>query len=123
MEHYVNGQLLTILDIWLFKRNRFPDGKLLKHKARLCAHGGLKKWGINYWETYAPVVNWISVRTLLAITKIHKLRSRSIAFVIVFPQANLDVNVYMELPIGLDAPNGGKRDYVLKLNKYIYGLK
>ena len=81
----------------------------------------MQKWGINYWETYAPVVNWISVRALLAITKIHKLRSRSIAFVIVFPQANLDVNTYMELPIGLDAPNGGKRDYVLKLNKSIYG--
>ena len=28
----------------------------------------------------------------------------------------------MELPIGLDAPDGGKRDYVMKLNKSIYGL-
>ena len=123
MEHYVNGQLLTILDIWLFKRNRFPDGKLLKHKARLCAHGGLKKWGINYWETYAPVVNWISVRTLLAITKICKLRSQSIDFVLAFTQADLDVNVYMDFPIGIYVPNGGKRYYVLKLNKSLYGLK
>ena len=69
MEHYVNGRLSTILSIWSFKRNRFPDGRILKHKARLCAHGGMQKWGINYWDTYAPVVNWISVRTLLSIKK------------------------------------------------------
>ena len=25
--------------IWSFKRKRRPDGTLLKHKARLCAHG------------------------------------------------------------------------------------
>ena len=68
-------------------------------------------------------MNWISVQTLLAITKIHNLRLRSIDFVLELPQADLDVNVYMDLPIGIDAPYGGKRDYVLKLNKYIYGLK
>ena len=61
MEHYVNGRLSTILDIWSFKHKIFPDGKLLKHEARLCAHGGMNKWGINYWDNYAPVVNWISV--------------------------------------------------------------
>ena len=50
----------TILAIWSFKRKRFPDGRLNKHKARLCAHGGMQTWGVNYWETYAPTVNWIS---------------------------------------------------------------
>ena len=57
MEHYVNGRLSTIFSIWSFKRKRFPDERLLKHKAILCAHGGIQKWGINYSETYAPVVN------------------------------------------------------------------
>ena len=28
--------------IWSFKRKRNPDGELLKHKARLCAHGGMR---------------------------------------------------------------------------------
>ena len=123
MEHYVNGQLLTILSIWSFKCKRFPDGVILKHKAILCAHIGMQMWGINDRETCAPVVNWISVRTLIAITKIHKLRSRSIDIVLAFPQADLNVNVYMELPIGLDGPGGGKREYVLKLKKSLYGLK
>ena len=31
----------TILAIWSFKRKRFPDGRIMKHKARLCAHGGM----------------------------------------------------------------------------------
>ena len=26
--------------IWSFKQKRAPDGSLLKHKARMCAHGG-----------------------------------------------------------------------------------
>ncbi len=32
----------TIMSIWSFKRKRFPDGTLNKHKAQLCAHGGMQ---------------------------------------------------------------------------------
>ena len=32
----------TIQAIWSFKRKRFPDGTLNKHKARLCAHGRMQ---------------------------------------------------------------------------------
>jgi hypothetical protein len=59
----------TIMSIWSFKRKRYPDSMLNKHKAHLCAHGGMQTWGQNYWETYAPVVNWASVRLILAIAK------------------------------------------------------
>ena len=31
----------AVLDIWDFKRKRFPDGRINKHKARLYAHGGM----------------------------------------------------------------------------------
>lgn len=40
----------TIMAIWSFKRKRFPDGRIMKHKARLCAHRGMQTWGENYWE-------------------------------------------------------------------------
>jgi hypothetical protein len=50
----------TIISIWSFKRKRYPDGTLNKHKARLCANGGMQTWGQNYWETYTPVINWAS---------------------------------------------------------------
>jgi hypothetical protein len=68
----------TIMAIWSFKQKRFPDGSLNKHKARLCAHGGQQTWGLDYWDTYAPVVTWASVCLLLIVTKIYGLQSKSI---------------------------------------------
>ena len=99
----------TIMAIWSFKRKCFSDGTLNKHKARLCAHGAMQTWGQNYWETYAPVVDWASVRLILAIAKIHGLSSKSIDFVLAFPQADLEIPVYMELPIGFDAADNADR--------------
>ena len=64
----------------------------------------MQQWGVNYWETYAPVVNWISVRFLLILSELAGLESRTIDFVLAFPQADLDVPVYMELPIGMEVP-------------------
>ena len=40
----------TIQPSWSFKPNRFPDRTLKKHKARLCAHGGMQQCKVNYWE-------------------------------------------------------------------------
>lgn len=115
----------TIMAIWSFKRKRFPDGRLLKYKARLCAHGGMQTWGVNYWETYAPTVNWISVRFLLIVAEILRLDTKAIDFILAFPQADLDVPVYMELPAGMELAGHGPRSgsYVLKLRKSLYGLK
>ncbi len=111
--------------IWSFKQKCFPDGCLNKHKARLCAHGGMQRWGENYWETYSPVVNMISVKLLLVIAKIHSLESKSIDFVLAFLQADLDIDIWMELPIGfqpIEDPSSPQH-YVLKLRKNLYGLK
>jgi hypothetical protein len=115
----------TIQAIWSFKRKRFPDGTLNKHKARLCAHGGMQRWGENYWETYSPVVNMLTVRLILTIAHIHKLESKSIDFVLAFPQAELDVDIWMELPRGMvpDHDEKNRHLYVLKLKKNLYGLK
>ena len=46
----------TIMSVWSFKRKCLPDGTICKYKARLCAHGGQQQWGVEYLETYAPVV-------------------------------------------------------------------
>jgi hypothetical protein len=114
----------TIMSIWSFKRKSLPDGTLNKHKARLCAHGGMQQWGVNYWETYAPVVNWISVRFLLIISEIIGLETKTLNFVLAFPQADLDTPVFMEIPIGI-AVDGidQNRNYVLRLRKSLYVLK
>ncbi len=116
----------TIMAIWSFKCKRFPNGTLNKYKAQLCAHGGQQTWGQDYWNTYDPIVTWASVCLLLIIAKIHGLESKSIDFVLAFPQVDLDVPVYMELPAGMnpvDVSDMDQRKYVLKLNKSLYGLK
>ena len=95
------SDMKTIMGNWSFKRKRLPDGTLNKHKARLCAHGGMQQWGVNYWETYAPVVNWISVRFLLIVAKLTGLETKALDFVLAFPQADLDTPVLMELPVGV----------------------
>ena len=114
----------TIMSIWSFKRKRAPDGRILKYKARLCCHGGMQQWGVNFWETYAPVINWLSVRTLLALSLIHGLHTRSIDFVLAFPQAKLESDVFMEIPMGMNyGEENDRKNYVLKLEKNLYGLK
>ena len=82
--------------------------------------------GENYWETYSPVVNAMTVKLLLIIAKLHKLESKSIDFVLAFPQADLDIDIWMDLPIGFEpigVPPEHANKYVLKLNKNLYGLK
>ncbi len=53
--------------IWSFRRKRAPDWSILKHKARLYPHGGKQIEGEHFWETYAPVINWRTVRLVLSL--------------------------------------------------------
>lgn len=115
------GKLIAIMAIWSFKCKLSQDGRLMKHRTCLCVRGGMQQWGVNYWETYAPVVNWISVQTLLAIASIHQLETRLVDFLLAFLQANLDVNIFMKLPMGMEISGGGS--YIPKLNKSLYGIK
>ena len=117
------GKVPVIQSVWSFKRKRRPDGTLIKHKARLCAHGGMQTHGENYWDTYSPVVKWMSIRTMLTIALIKKLHTRSIDFTLAFPQADVDVEIYMAIPYGFKVVGGGNDRYVLELKKNLYGLK
>ena len=108
-----------------FQKKEFPDGRINKWKACLCAHGGMQTYGVNCWETYAPTVNSISIRFLLIVAQILQLNTHAIDFVLAFPQADLVVPVYAELPQGMDLEGKGESSskYVLKLTKSLYGLK
>ncbi len=107
--------------VWSFKRKRSPTGELLKHKARLCAHGGQQTHGVTYWDTYSPVVNWFTLRSLLILSLVNGWHSRSIDFVLAFPQADIKTDVYMRLPYGFHVSTPG--EWLLKLEKNVYGLK
>ena len=69
--------------------------KVTKYKSIICANGRMQERGINYWETYAPVVQWMSVRIMLTLAAIKNLHTKSIGFVLAYPQADLDVDIYM----------------------------
>ena len=97
-------------------------GKVTKYKSRICAHIGMREKRINYWETYAPVVQWMSVRIMLTLAAIENLHTKSIDFVLAYPQADLDVDIYTELPQGFNV-GPESRTYVLKLQKNLYCLK
>ena len=114
------GKAKTVKAIWAFKRKRRPDGSLLKHKARLNAHGGMQIYGESYWDTFSPVVSWISIRMMLTLSIIHSLYTTSIDFTLAFPQAEVETTIYMEVPLGCHVPEG---DYVCLLLKNLYGLK
>jgi hypothetical protein len=108
----------VISSVWAFKRKRFPDGSVLKLKARLCARGFEQIEGRDYFETFAPVVQWLTVRLILVMTIILGLENKQIDYTAAFVQAPIDTDVYMEIPRMFSAE--GK---VWKLRKSIYGLK
>ena len=79
--------------------------------------------GENYWDTYSPVVKWMSIRTMLTIALIKKLHTRSIDFTLAFPQADVDVEIFMTIPYGFKVVGGGNDQYMLELKKNLYRLK
>jgi histone deacetylase 1/2 len=105
---------------WAFKRKRYPDGSIRKYKARYCVRGDLQVEGIDYFETWAPVVSWATVRLLFVMATVFKLSTRQVDYTNAFAQAKLDHAVYIEIPKGYRADREG--DYVLKLKRTLYGM-
>ena len=112
-----------LASVWSMKRKRrILSREVYKWKARLNAHGGQQEHGVNFWETYSPVVNWFSIRLFLIISILNDWETRQIDFVLAFPQADVECDIYMEVPPGFDV-KGEKKMYCLKLRKNIYGTK
>jgi hypothetical protein len=105
---------------WALKIKRFPDGRVRKYKGRYCVRGDKQIKGVDYNETYAPVVAWTTVRMMMVMAATLNLKTTQIDFSNAFVQADLQESVYIELPTGFGSPTSG--DYVLKLNKSLYGL-
>ena len=109
--------------VWSMKRKRpVGTGEIYKWKARLCIDGSSQQHGVNYWETYSPVVTWETIRSLLALAIINEWVTRQIDFVLAFPQAEVECPMYMEVPRGCNV-DGSRDNYVLKLKKNLYGAK
>ena len=75
--------------------------------------------GVDYFETYAPVVQWSTVRMAMTLAANLGLKSKQVDYTNAFVQADLPPGeeVYISLPKGYE--DGSK---VLKLSKLVYGL-
>jgi hypothetical protein len=81
----------------------------------------MQKHGVNYWETYSPVVNWFSIRLCLTLTLLFQWKTCQIDFVLAFLQAEVECNLYMHLPRGLTFYGVFFRAHCLKLKKNLHG--
>jgi hypothetical protein len=106
---------------WVFKLKRLPDGSPSRFKARYCARGDLQQEGVDFFDTYAPVVQWSTIRLLLTTVLTEGWATRQVDYTNAFAQADLREEVYLECP-KMFAPKSGK-DLVLKLIKSLYGLR
>jgi hypothetical protein len=104
---------------WVYKVKIDKDGKVERYKARLVAKGYSQKEGIDYTETFAPVLKYKSLRILLSIAAIKDMEVKQMDVETAFLNAEIKEEVYMEQPEGFD---DGK-DTVCRLLKTLYGTK
>lgn len=104
---------------WVYRIKRGPTGKIDKFKARVVAVGSSQVYGLDYYETFSPVIKLASLRTLLALGNEERMQMRQLDVKTAYLHGELEEEVYMEPPPG--CPNVASN--VCRLNKAIYGLK
>ena len=108
--------------IWVFCRKRFPHGSIRKLKARLCVRGDKQVPGIDFTESYSPVVQWTGIRLILILSFVLNWQMVQTDYTNAFAQSTLAEEVYMEIPKDFMTTDKNN-DYALKLNKSLYGLR
>ena len=118
---------------WTFRLKRFTDGAIRKLKGRFCARGDRQIQDVDFFDTWAPVVSWNTVRLLLVLSSLLNLATRQVDYTAAFVHADIDKppnwkhmsadeqerwGVYLEMPKGFQEPG-----MVLKLKKSLYGLR
>lgn len=90
-------------------------------KARLVALGCRQLYGVDYVETFAPVVKLTTIRIVLALAAAQDFECEQMDVTTAFLNGDLDEEIYMQVPEGhRTADNDGM---VCRLQKSLYGLK
>lgn len=105
---------------WIF-RIKEEAGNKRRYKARLVARGFSQRRGIDYDDTFSPVVRHSSLRFLLALAVKSGLNVDQMDVKTAFLNGDLSETVYMKQPDGYEEK--GKEDNVCLLKRAIYGLK
>ena len=106
---------------WVYKIKKKSDGTMDRFKARLVAKGFKQRYGIDYEDTFSPVVKLATVRTVLSIAVSRGWCLRQLDVQNAFLHGVLEKEVYMRQPLGFE--NEAAPYLVCKLDKAIYGLK
>lgn len=107
-----------IMSKWTYAIKTNAEGVIQRFKARICARGDQTKEGIDYEETFSPVVKWESIRLFLALTVLLRLSPLQLDVDLAYLYAPLEETIYMKPPDGVESPPG----MVFRLIKSLYGL-
>ncbi|GJU99144.1 ribonuclease H-like domain-containing protein [Tanacetum coccineum] len=110
-----------VRSMWLFKHKFHADGTLSRYKARLVANGSNQQHGVDFDETFSPVVKPATIRTVLSLAvsrqwPIHQLDVKN-----AFLNGDLSETVYMHQPPGF--VDSRYPNHVCLLQRSLYGLK
>ena len=106
---------------WVFKLKYNYDGSLNKYKARLVAKGFHQTPGVDFSETYSPVIKPSTIRVVLALAVQQGWDIRQLEVNNAFKNGHLQEDVYMSQPKGF--VDSTKPHFVCKLRKAFYGMK
>jgi hypothetical protein len=105
---------------WVYKIKTNESGIVTEYKARLTPKGFRQKEGVDYFEVFARTGMYKSMRCGLSLAAKWDHELDQLDVPTAFLNADVDEEVYMELPEGY---REGKEHLVCKLNKALYGLK
>ncbi|GJS79309.1 ribonuclease H-like domain-containing protein [Tanacetum coccineum] len=110
-----------VCSMWLFKHKFHADRTLSHYKARLVANSSSQQLGVDFDETFSPVVKPATVRMVLSLAMSHKWPIHQLDVKNAFLNSNLSETVYMHQPPGF--VDNRYPHHVCLLQRSLYGLK